>query len=232
MQECIPMVSLASGAAPPSGRQIWLVAIGALACVGCPSPNHYGTPRTVPAGKVAHVFAAEGASYGQSGGLGPSLGIRAGLADRIDFGVRVPMLSALGADIKWNVLRSKEADVALVPHAQYLFASVEPGPNCDTVCGPTGKWLYAYFPVLIGLNADKDFAFIIQTGGAHSWLVGGTEKASDDRPHRHMLLTGIGLGIGASRFVLLQPEVSYLQELTGPARRHAVTFGFGCTVSE
>lgn len=108
------------------------VGLCALVCTGCPSPNHYGTPRTLPPGKVAHLFAAEAAAYGEGAGFGPTYGLRVGALDRVDAGVRLGMLSALGGDLKLNFERSKEFDMAIGLNVQYLFASTDPGDGCDT----------------------------------------------------------------------------------------------------
>lgn len=206
-----------------------------LTFAGCPSPNRYGTPRTIPVGKVAHVFAAEAASYGEGAGLGPTYEIRLGAMDRVDAGIRLGMLTTIGGDLKFNFERSKQFDLAIDLNIQYTFASTDASDGCDTFCGPSGRWMYAYAPLLIGLNVDPDFALVGQLGGAHSWLVSGSSYTGDERPHDYMWLGGFGLAIRASQQLLLQPEVSYLREFETSrdrATRHAITFGLGFAVTE
>src|SRR5256885_809242 len=99
-----------------------------VSCTGCPNPNTYGTPRTVPSGKLSHTVALEGYNFSlvttrlnqapngtlapetkrESNTYGhlPTYQMRIGLADRFDLGVRIANLSSLGFDVKYNFIKS------------------------------------------------------------------------------------------------------------------------------
>ncbi|MBK7585811.1 MAG: hypothetical protein IPI67_37195 [Myxococcales bacterium] len=82
------------------------------------------------------------------------------------------MLTTIGGDLKFNFERSKQFDLAIDLNIQYTFASTDASDGCDTFCGPSGRWMYAYAPLLIGLNVDPDFALVGQLGGAFVARVG------------------------------------------------------------
>src|SRR3954465_1617199 len=109
-------------------RASYLWGVGVLAVLaGCPNPNVYGTPRTIPKGTSQHTVAAEGL-----GVVGvdkvpvlPTYQYRAGLRDDVDMGFRIANLTSLGFDVKWNFYREK-VDLAVVPGftGTYVVAAV------------------------------------------------------------------------------------------------------------
>src|SRR5690349_21254831 len=92
------------------------IRLGALAtiaalCTGCPNPQTYGTPRTTPAGKIQHNLAAEGIGASSDAGSFtvpnvPTYTLRVGVADTVDIGARIANLTSIGADVKWNFIKS------------------------------------------------------------------------------------------------------------------------------
>src|SRR5688500_7495544 len=94
---------------------------------GCPNPNTYGGPRTVPKGEQLHTVAVE-AYHGQGTFEGsgvqrdgtpifarqdvsrttphvPTYMLRHGLGRTVDLGIRAVNLSSPAVDLKWNFLR-------------------------------------------------------------------------------------------------------------------------------
>lgn len=129
---------------------------------GCPNPNTYGTPRTLNPGKVQHTIALEGV-----GVLGapdpvpnfvlptlPTYQLRVGVADGFDIGVRAAQLSSLGADFKWNFLRSA-VDLAIDPGFQ--VGAISAGGNTVAV-------FYGHMPLLVGFNVTDWFTIHLTPG--------------------------------------------------------------------
>src|SRR5262245_25499766 len=111
-------------------KKLGVLAAAGLFCTGCPSPNIYGPPRTTPPGEVSHAFAAEGVGFSLTdhetgtrvkffSPTAPSYNLRVGLVERLDFGFRVAQFSSLGADLKWNFVKSETLDLAIDPSIQY-----------------------------------------------------------------------------------------------------------------
>src|SRR5262245_48053406 len=111
--------------------------LGSLAflCTGCPNPNTYGTPRTTPAGKLSHSIAVEAVGISVTDGATneevsatlptlPTYTLRIGLADQHDMGVRAANLTSLGADLKWNFVKSDVLDIAIDPGFQFATLTV------------------------------------------------------------------------------------------------------------
>src|SRR5579863_9467795 len=116
-------------------RTFGLFAIGILLLSGCPNPNTYTTPRTLDPGTLQWQVAAEviGVTYNTTttdanghattqsqtavAPMVPSFGVRLGLIDGLDLGVRLQNLDSLAADAKIRLLKGT-FDLALDPGLQ------------------------------------------------------------------------------------------------------------------
>jgi hypothetical protein len=217
--------------------------LGLLAS-GCPNPNIYGSPRTLPAGKVSHTIAVEGVGYHftrrdayvEQEGLPrtasaatlvpPSYSLRVGIADRFDFGFRAANMSSLGVDIKGNFLRSEVLDLALDPFVQWSFLG-----GVDTT--------HVHLPLLVGFNASPKITVLLTPGMMYG--VSSFKYANDADLSELKQLMGtngfyarLGLGLDArlSKKFAIHPEITVLKALNPPTdsvfeSTLMYTFGFG-----
>ena len=191
------------------------------ALLGCPNPNTYGTPRTVPAGQGQHTIAAE-AIYvsSRSGGDGspreteglpmfPTYQYRHGLTDTLDIGARAPNLSGLGVDLKWNFVRGR-FDLAIDPGAQWAYVPVGDGFHV----------FYLHAPLLAGFNVTRRVTIVLTPGAVFA------VEAGKPPPVRHTLITqgssvlgrlGVGLNLRLGRHFALMPEVTAMRAFNDTA---------------
>jgi len=104
--------------------RVVLLAAESLSLSGCPNPNAYTVPRTLEPGDLQLLGAAEvyaftdrvttssgtSASTSRTTGatpLFPTLGVRYGLLDGLDFGARIENFETLAGDLKIRLLRGK-----------------------------------------------------------------------------------------------------------------------------
>lgn len=134
------------------------------------------------------------------------LGARLGLAKRLDMGLRTN-LASVGADIKWNAVRTNFFDLALDGGVQVL-----------------PETLYVDLPILAGFNVSDDISLLASTGIT---LGNGEEPSMNSRetfddgirnhpPAGRVLIRG---GLGAQfrftpRFAVV-PEFTYLGPTDG-----------------
>lgn len=215
-------------------------ALGALALLatGCPNPNTYGTPRTTPAGRVQHTVAAEGISYkvqdsAQQGGetatgtfpTFPTYQLRVGVHDRVDIGARINNLSSVGADVKWNFLRSESFDMAVVPGFQVFHIS---GSSAGTTSGYTQ--FYGNLPLVLGVNL-ADSVSLVPTAGVTYGYNSATAVTDDSSAAASIdgliLRAGLGFNFRISPKFAMQPEVTMLQFLNDDNEGKVRLFIFG-----
>ncbi len=190
-----------------------------LAVTGCPNPNTYGTPRTIPSGKNQHIIALEGigvrakaprtdASGAVETGtdseglpLLPSYQYRRGVSDRVDLGVRVTNVSGLGADVKWNFLRGA-LDLAVDPGFHWVYVPVRDGFNV----------LYLHAPILAGVNVTDSVTLVLSPGV----VCAAFASSSKDGASRSAIVTnrgvlarlGVGLNVRLGRLLAIMPEIT------------------------
>jgi hypothetical protein len=201
-----------------------LLGLAALATllVGCPNPNTYGTPRTTPKGEVLHTIAAElnresavftarppglpshPQTETQTYPMLPTYQFRGGLADRVDVGVRLTNLSGIGADVKWNFLRTKVVDLAIDPgvHAHvFLYGhTLKPKPG-----------LYMHLPLLLGLNFGERVTLVLFGGpavGVSSGSIQDNERVLSGAPQGAAVHGGVGVQLRTSKKFAIHPEIS------------------------
>ncbi|MEO6576151.1 MAG: outer membrane beta-barrel protein [Polyangiaceae bacterium] len=216
---------------------------GVLVCLsGCPSPNSYGTPRTVESGKVAHTVALEaiGVSYknpvvAQNGTVTtesktvflptlPTYQLRLGVADNVDLGFRVSNLSSLGADGKFNFLKSKSFDLALDPGFQWMNIL---GLNL----------FYFHLPLLAGINFSKSVSLVLSPGVLYALAAGtynntssGNSASTGYAAGGFLGRMGVGLNIRFSKGFAMQPEFTVMHafnDLASNVFSAGLGFNFG-----
>lgn len=206
------------------GSLLGACALGLLAA-GCPSPNLYTTPRTIPKGRVSHTIAAEAVGYrvdvdepdserydnvldtaSWSSPTVPTYILRVGLAERLDFAFRVNALSSVGLDAKFNFVRSPVFDLAIDPMLQWSFLDVT----------------HLHLPLVAGFNASENVTIVLTPGVIYGYSdydfdedVGGDiarVMAADGLYAR----AGLGLNIRISPKFAIQPEVTVIRALEDP----------------
>lgn len=189
--------------------KLFLLAVG-LACTACPNPNTFTTPRTVPAGKVQHTVSMEvvgGFDEDDSVLLPtlPSYTARIGLADQLELGLHFSHLSSIGADFKWNPVRTDGFDLAIDPGAQIFY-----------ILGDSSLAIYyLHLPLLLGLNVGENVSLVL-TPGVSMIGVSGNIDASDDNVYgasdsAWLARGGFGVDIRSSEKFSVQPEVTLLK---------------------
>jgi hypothetical protein len=230
--------------APGALKAVVVVGMGAV-LLGCPNPQTYGTPRTTPAGKIAHTVALEGihasstttvpatpatpASPGTPATektssltlpMLPTYQLRAGLADRVDLGVRITNMSALGADVKWNFYKSPGFDLAVAPNVQMNYFSAN---------GASIFILYGHLPILAGINFGESATLVLAGGLSVAY---GSGTATGDEATRSVsggnagARGGIGLNVRVSKKFALHPEITGIK-FFGDTSNLMVVFGLG-----
>src|SRR5262249_17229946 len=124
----------------------------ALWAQGCLLPSQFQTARTVPPGTYELSTGATLLSLPAPGDAGhyplPSmeLGIRAGLSDHWDVGIRFPVSTTSGTrlDAKWQFVRSERWDAALA------FGLVEPATGVPLYLALLGDYAFTSWFRLYG----------------------------------------------------------------------------------
>lgn len=184
-----------------------------LVCTACPSPNTFTTPRTVPAGHVEHTIAVETIGAFANGDslvspVPPSYTARVGLADRVELGLHLSHMSSLGADFKWNPLRSEVFDLAIDPGFQGFYIAT----------GDASAFIYyLHAPLLLGFNLGSSTTIVLTPGVT---LLGGAASVSGNSSTYNGASTssttlfgrlGFGVDFRFSQKFALEPEVTFLK---------------------
>ncbi len=175
----------------PTDRALRVLVFAATAVVlcGCPNPNTYTTPRTLPPGAVEWQVAPEfiGASYAtttttvDSNGnttqtpsrvsavlpMVPSFGARIGIVDGFDLGLRLSNLDSISVDGKIRLLKGP-FDVALDPGLQGYYINVD-----DVSLGV----VYLHLPVLLGVNFSKNVSLVVSPGIVYAAVTGSVDSS-------------------------------------------------------
>jgi hypothetical protein len=204
----------------PTTLQVLSVVAASTALLGCPNPNTYGTPRTIPAGKDQHTIAAEGiyataksnvdaAGNRTSASVGlpmfPTYQYRRGIADEVDFGVRVANLSSLGGDVKWNFVKG-DVDIAIDPGLQWFGVFTNNG---------SVNLFYFHGPLLVGINASDDVAVVLTPGFVYALAVGSISNSSGQSGvfsgGGALARLGLGLNLRLGKTFAIMPEVTAMK---------------------
>lgn len=207
-----------------------LLLFGPFVLAGCPDPNMYATPRTVPAGGVAVSIAPEVVGLHGSSGSGsdvsfdyptaPTVAVRVGLADQVDIGMRAVNLSSFGADLKYNFLRTKYFDMAVDPGAQVGDLPVTPNIFLS--------WFT--IPMPIGINFDKHVSLVV-TPGIMYGLFSVTDSDQNATAASGAIGTlGLGVDLRFARKFAMHPMVTAMRpfsESSGFVYMAGLGFNFG-----
>jgi hypothetical protein len=218
---------------------IRLGALGAIAalCTGCPNPNTYGTPRTTPVGKIQHSIAAEAWGYSvtdaetdeSAGGVLPTVPtytLRVGVADTVDIGARISNLSSIGADVKWNFIKSESFDMAIDPSFQFFHIGT------TSTAGDTSlSILYLNAPLMFGINLSDSISIVPTLGATYGWASASVDSTDDSDSASGttgvMLRPGLGFDFRISPRFAIHPEVTVLKTLKGDDEDSALMYMFG-----
>ncbi len=208
------------------------VFLAGFALTGCPNPNTYGTPRTTPKGKISHTLAAEGYGFSYddpdndiSGSATvptlPTYQLRYGIVDEVDFGARVANMTSLGADVKWNFVRSPVVDLAVDPGVQYYNITINDSST---------HVLYLHGPVLVGVNIAEPVSVVLSPGVTYGVVSTTLETTEDDdvasTSDGVMARLGVGFDFRVSRSFALHPEITFMKSFRDDGLL-LYTFGLG-----
>jgi hypothetical protein len=207
------------------------VAILALghATAACTGQTLYTTARTAPPNAITVLVAEElavrpavevppnrGLAYHRPPPYAlPLVGVRAGLSESVDVGVQQSVVAAsTSGDVKWNPLRSRYLDLALLARVTLAYPPRLDRPTNDVA----GGGLLVHAPLLVGLNAGP--IILTLSPGMTPYL---------DRYGRVSLAARAGLGVRAhvTQDFAIHPEVTWMDEVAGPSEMHMVTLGVG-----
>jgi hypothetical protein len=192
-------------------RGRYSLAVLGLVCTGCPNPNSFTTPRTVPVGKVEHTISVEalGANAGDDSvvvPVPPSYTARIGLADRLELGLHASHMTSLGADLKWNPVRSEAFDLAFDPGGQFFY-----------ILSSNGNVFiyYLHAPFLLGFNLSPAVSIVVTPGismvGASASVSGNSSTTTGTTSGTGFMgRGGIGFDFRTSKKFALHPEVTVL----------------------
>jgi hypothetical protein len=212
-----------------------------LALSGCPNPNTYTTPRTLDPGKVQWQVAPEviGANYKTTNGstdangnlvktnaggvlpMLPSFGMRIGLAEGLELGLRAPNLEPIAADAKIRLLKGS-FDMALDPGLQFYFASSNGN-------GYSAVFLHA--PLLLGFNLSEKTSIVLSPGLTYATNTGNgviaTAVTGSSAVAGFMGRLGVGVDFRVSHRFAIHPEITVLEQFTGSQDLFLVVGGVG-----
>jgi len=198
---------------------------GVLLLTGCPNPNTYSTPRTAGHGKINHSIALEswgyrfkdpdsGASVSGMVPTFPTYVLRIGLGDQFEIGGRLANFSSVGADLKWNFLRSRGFDMAIDPGIQAFKLSVSSTDGSGNSANSSVGVTYLHVPLLLGLNVSRNVTLMATPG--FMWSIATGSASTSDGSNAAATTTGgfgrLGLGVDLriSSGFGLHPEVTFL----------------------
>jgi hypothetical protein len=215
---------------------VGLVGLAGLVCTACPNPNTFTTARTVPVGEVSHSLSIETIGYFPSDEAVPDEGetevyntilptppsytARIGVAEQAEVGLHFSHLSSIGADFKWNPVRSEAFDLA-----------IDPGGNFGFIAGG-GSSAFLYYlqlPVLLDLNLSPSTSIVFSPGMAY---YGATGSVDSDFASDGVVLARVGLGFDfrTSKKFAVHPEVTVmlpLEDEFGMMFLGGIGFNFG-----
>ena len=211
-----------------------LALLGWLA--GCANPNTYTTARSLPPNHAVFSIAPEAYGFGGtregttdfSGGtipVVPSLGLRVGLTESVDVGVRANNLASLSGDVKWNFQRSQWFDAAIMPGVQvYDVPRIGTGDENRTVA-------LLHAPLILDLNVTRAISFVPTLGVSYGFAETPPPDAEDleigqvlDGLYGRF---GLGINLRVGKGFALHPEVTFLRQLEGDDTFFVYTAGLG-----
>jgi hypothetical protein len=152
----------------------------------------------------------------------PSYQLRIGVADEVDVGVRFLNMSSLGADVKWNFIKSDVFDMAVVPGFQaFYFSSNNTGFT----------QFYGNLPLLFGINVADTVSLVPSAGVTYSLSSGSADDNSGNSAAFSeggvWLRGGLGFNFRISPKFAIHPEVTFLKNLPDDNEVDALLYIFG-----
>lgn len=198
-----------------------ILATCALAAAGCPSPNTYTTPRTLPPGKFNLLIATEGWGAVTSDGVGfvptlPTFGVRVGVMDRVELGARLPNMLSAALDAKINLLRG-DVDIAIDPGVQWY--RWRDSTSSEPVLG-TGTVIHTQLPILVGFHPSANATIVVMAGPSLSTSSGTSSALLFGQ-------AGIGADLRITRRFSIFPQVTFLGGFEASLFAAGVGFNFG-----
>jgi hypothetical protein len=197
---------------------LWLAP---LLC-GCPNPNTYTVPRTVPEGELQFMAAPELFAYDYQQGGSPSFGatphltagVRYGVSDRVDVGGRLSGLASPTVDGKIQIVRGV-VDVALDPGAQLLYVEVSTLGVTQHTGPSSAAVLELYGPLLVGINLSSSLSLVASPGIGYSF---GTQRVGSINGATNAAQAvglagrlGLGVDIRATETLAIHPEITLMR---------------------
>ncbi len=215
------------------GRLLAVFGLVTLLGSACPNPNTYTTPRTAGSGKINHSLAPE--AWGVTGTVSgtfptlPTYTLRIGVGDRFEIGGRVANMSSLGADLKWNFLRSKGFDAAFDP----AFQVFQIGVNDSSGTSSKITVSYLHVPLLLGLNLSRAVTLVATPGFVYaitSAEVTSTDSSDQAAASGALARMGFGADFRVNQGFAIHPEITFMRGLGSEATMLyiiGVGFNFG-----
>jgi hypothetical protein len=184
-----------------------------VALAACPNPNTYTSARTLRAGDAQVLVAAEGYA-GMSRNVEtdkletdvlpslPTIGVRYGLADSTEIGLRAVNLMSLAADTKVQ-LRRGDLDLALDPGLQWFGASgdISSGGSSE----PFAMHVFdLHVPLLLGFNINQSASLVVSPGVTFRTAI------SDGVATQWFGVAGVGLNVRVTPHFAIQPQVTMM----------------------
>jgi hypothetical protein len=226
-------------------REPWsprtVVSAAVVTLCGCVSANTYTVPRTLDPGDVQVQVAGEAYAYSSrvttpssDGGspststvsgatpVLPTLGVRWGVADGLELGVRIANFESLAGDAKVRLLRGT-FDLAVDPGLQIMYV-----PTSTHEFG----LFYFFLPLLLGVNVSDDVTLVAAPGVAYSIATASStdaDKASRAGGSTDAKATfGFGVNIRSSDKLAFFPEVTCMK---GFGVSNAILCMAGCALN-
>jgi hypothetical protein len=206
----------------PSALARAVLLVGSLAgLAGCPNPNSYTTPRTLPPGKVQLQVAAEvlGTQFSVNDGpqqeivlpMLPTVGARIGALEGFDVGVRLQNLDSLALDGKVRLLKGR-IDLAVDPGVQGFYSNVNGGGGAGV--------MYVHLPLLVGWNVSRSVSIVASPGAVFADITkmdesGATGATATVTNTGWFARFGLGVSIRAYKDLSIQPEITAIQQTSG-----------------
>lgn len=203
---------------------------------GCPNPNAYTVPRTLDPGDLQ--FNVAGEAYGFTTRLAtpangttppstrladgvtpmlPTFGVRYGLVEGLELGVRVENFLSLASDLKIRLLKGR-VDLAADPGAQAIYISAQTTNPDGTPATHAAGAFYFHAPLLVGLNLSDAVSLVASPGVAYAVGTNAIPSASsaEQAGASNEVLARLGLGADfrVSEHIAVHPEVTCMKGFT------------------
>jgi len=222
-------------------RHLGPLGLGFSLC-GCPNPNAYTVPRTLPQGEMQFTVAPEVFAYHNPPGGGsawgatptaPTFGFRYGVSDRVDVGARASGMFSPTADAKIQITRGV-LDVALDPGAQFIYVTLSTiGATNPNTQQPRAAVLELYGPVLVGFNLSSSLTVVLSPGIGYSLAtqeaISSSSSANAAQAAGFMGRLGFGVDIRTSEYFAFHPEVTIMRVFDS-AQSVIGVFGLGFNI--